>query len=218
MNEHSLHSEIKNWCSRLGDRFEARVGNFIVDIARGDLLIEIQTKNFYAIKLKLASLIRNHQVRLVYPIPEAKWIVTITESNEIVRRRRSPRKGKLADLFYELVSIPTLFNESNFSMEVLMIDEEEVRCDDGKGSWRRRGLSIRDRRLIDVKERFHFGSKEHFLRFLPSNLGETFTNRNLGTANQVSLNLARKISYCLEKMGTIRKVGKRGRALVFQAN
>ena len=149
MNEYSLHSAIKNWYSLPGDKFEVRIDGFIVDIVRESLLIEIQTKNFSAIKKKLTKLLENHEVRLVYSIPQQKWIVYVTESGEIVRRRKSPKKGRLSDLFYELVRTPNLIKEENFSLDVLMIEEEEVRCNDGKGSWRR-GVSIKDRKLMNV--------------------------------------------------------------------
>ena len=90
MNEHSLHSAIKEWYTVPGDKFEVKVDDFIIDIARGSLLIEIQTKNFSAIKRKLSNLTKNHKVRLVYPIPERKWIVRVTETGETISRRKSP--------------------------------------------------------------------------------------------------------------------------------
>src|SRR5688572_30856194 len=43
------------------------------------------------------------------------------------RRRKSPKKGRVEDLFWELVSIPQLLMNPNFSLEVLMISGEEVR-------------------------------------------------------------------------------------------
>ena len=215
MNEHSLHSEIKDWYSLPEDRFEVRIDGFIIDILRGDLLVEVQTKSFHAIKGKLSSLVENHEVRLVHPIPERKWIVKTTESNELVNRRKSTRKGRLVDLFYELVSIPDLIARENFSLEVLMIEEEEIRCDDGKGSWRRRGVSIEDRRLIDVTDRFLFRNEVDFLRFLPSDLKRPFTNRSLADQTEVSIYLTRKMTYCLRKMGAIIRVGKKGRELAF---
>jgi hypothetical protein len=215
MNEHSLHSAIKDWYSLPNDRFEVKIDGFIIDILRGDLLIEVQTKSFHAIKRKLSSLVENHQVRLVYPIPERKWIVRITESGESVSKRKSPRRGKLVDLFYELVSIPNLIAREKFSLEVLMIEEEEIRCNDGKGSWRRRGVSIKDRRLINVTDRVLFRNEADFLRFLPSDLKRTFTNRSLADLTGVSIHLTRKMTYCLRKMGVIRTVDKNGRELIF---
>jgi hypothetical protein len=209
---------IKNWYSLPGDKFEVRIDDFIVDIVRETLLIEIQTRNFFAIKKKLTKLLENHKVRLVYPIPQQKWIVHVTESGEIIRRRKSPKKGRLFDLFYELVRTPNLIKEENFSLDVLMIEEEEVRCNDGKGSWRRRGVSIKDRRLMNVNSKTFFKNEKDFLRFLPSDLTKPFTNKKLSKLSGVSINLARKITYCLRKMGTITTVGKKGKELIFDVS
>ena len=97
MNQHSLHSAIKDWYSLPGDKFEVKIDDFIIDIVRDHLLIEIQTRNFSAIKKKLTKLLENHQVRLVYPISQLKWIVYVTESDEIIRKRKSPKKGRIVD-------------------------------------------------------------------------------------------------------------------------
>jgi hypothetical protein len=218
MNEHSLHSEIKNWYSLPGDRFEVKIDDFIVDIVRNALLIEIQTRNFSAIKMKLTKLLRNHEIRLVYPIPQLKWIVQVTKSGEVIRRRKSPRKGRLVDLFYELVNTPSLVREENFSLEVLMIEEEELRCNDGKGSWRRRGTSIKDRKLINVNSRTLFKNEKDFQRFLPNYLIEPFTNKEFAKLSGVSINFARRITYCLRKMGAITSAGKKGKELIFEVS
>ena len=216
MNEHSLHSEIKEWYTVPGDKIEVKIDDFIIDIARGTLLIEIQTRNFSAIKRKLSSLVENHQVRLVHPIPERKWIVRVTETGKTIGRRKSPRKGRLVDLFYELVSIPDLIDNENFSLEVLMIEEEEIRCNDGKGTWRRKGVSIKDAKLINVNGKLLFENRRDFLIFLPDDLKNPFTNRTLANQAGVSIPLARKITYCLRKMGVITCVGKKRREMMFQ--
>ena len=218
MNEHSLHSEIKNWYSLPGDRFEVKIDDFIVDIVRHALLIEIQTRNFSAIKMKLTRLLENHEVRLVYPIPQLKWIFHVAKSGEMIRRRKSPRKGRLVDLFYELVNTPSLVKEENFSLEVLMIEEEELRCNDGKGSWRRRGISIKDRRLTNVYSRTLFKNEKDFQRFLPHDLINPLTNREFAKLSGVSINLARRITYCLRKMGTITPTGRKGKELIFKVS
>ena len=216
MTEHSLHSAIKHWYSLPNDEIEANIGGFVVDITRGNLLIEVQTRNFSAIKKKLEKMAIGYSVRLVHPIAKQKWIVRVTPSGEILSRRKSPKKGRLVDLFTELVHLPAMIRDKNFSLEVLMIKEEEVRCNDGRGSWRRRGVSIRDRKLIDVVESVSFRDERDFLRFLPRELPEPFTNKDLSRSIGVSMNLARKITYCLRKMGAIAEDGKRGRELLFQ--
>lgn len=65
LNEKPLHAGLKRWYARPGDRIEVPLGEFLVDIVRGDLLIEIQTANFSAIRRKLSTLVAHHPVRSV---------------------------------------------------------------------------------------------------------------------------------------------------------
>jgi hypothetical protein len=216
MTEYSLHSAIKDWYWVSGDEVEARGADVVVDILRGDLLIEIQTGNFSAVKKKLVKLLHKNRVRLVYPIAKLKWIVHESKTGEFVRRRKSPKKGRLLDLFYELVYAPDLIKDVNFSLEVLLIEEEELRCNDGLGGWRRRGVSVRDRKLLNVFDRFVFEDGRAFLEFLPKELDGCFTNKVLALKLGISVRLAQKITYCLRKIGAISIVGKRGNELFFQ--
>ena len=216
MNEYSLHSEIKQVYSLPWDQFEVKLDSYIVDILRDKLVIEVQTKNFSALKEKLQVLTEKHQVRIVYPLPQKKWITYVTKDNTILDKRKSPRKGRLTDLFRELVMIPHMIGEENFSLEVLFIDEEEVRCNDGKGSWRRRGVSIKDRRLLKVNDRILFQTKADYLKILPEGLSEVFTNKELAKSAKISVRTAGQITYCLRKGGVIRSAGKKGRELLFQ--
>jgi hypothetical protein len=214
--ESSLHSAIKKWYFLDGDKLEERVDGFVVDIVRGDLLVEIQVANFSAIRRKLLSLLDNHEVRLVYPIPKVKWIVhKSATTGEIYGRRRSPKKGCLTDLFNELVSIPDLVSKSNFSIEVLMIEVEETWCNDGRGSWRRKGASIEDRRLLRVFERRVFERKTDLLKVLPEDLPYPFTNRDLAESLGIPVAQSRKITYVLRKIGAIACVGRNRNQMLF---
>jgi hypothetical protein len=214
--ESSLHSAIKKWYFQEGDRLEARVDDFIVDIVRGALLIEIQTANFSAIKPKFSQLLVTHKIRLVYPIAVQKWIVRkSTTTGEAFCRRRSPKRGCVLDVFDELIRIPSLFSNGNLSIEVLMIEMEEIWCNDGKGSWRRRGASIEDKKLIRVLGRMVFENKADFLQVLPKNLTDPFSNRNLAESLGITVNRSRRMTYALRKIGVITHVGNDGRQMLF---
>ncbi len=217
MTEYSLHSEVKSLYSASGDELEVKVNEgFVVDILKENLLIEIQTRNFSAIRNKLGKLVIDNKVRVVYPIAQQKWIKYVSSLGELINRRRSPKKGKLLDIFHELIHISDLVKNNNFSFEVLFIEEEELRCNDGNGSWRRKGVSIKDRRLLAVLDRVVFKNKQDFLRFLPFDLDEVFTNKLLAKKLGISVRLAQKISYCLRKMGLISINGKKRNAYLFK--
>ena len=217
MTEYSLHSEIKTWYSISKDDREIKVKDgFVIDVIRDNVFIEIQTKNFSAIKKKINKLIIDKKVRLVYPIAKLKWITYVSKEGKVLNRRKSPKRGKLVDLFYELVHLSYLVKHSNFSFEVLLIEEEEVRCNDGNGSWRRRGVSIKNRKLLTVSDRVIFENSKGFLRFLPFDIGESFTNKLLMKKLGVTISLAQKITYCLRKMDLISIIGKKRKELVFE--
>lgn len=215
LNESTLHLQIKDWYSRPQDRFEVKLEGSVIDIVRGDLLIEIQTSNFAAIRKKLSRFIDNYKIKVIYPIPQIKWIVRVSGQGKILSRRKSSKRGKLLDVFDELLRIPELTNHPNFSLEVLMVEMEEIRLADGKGSWRRRGVSILDRRLVRVVESRTFLRNQDFLCFLPDNLNTPFTNKTLSKTMGVSLNRATQVTYTLRKMKVLETVGKDGKALLF---
>lgn len=216
LKENSLHASLKERLAQPGDLFEAKVDGYTIDILRGELLIEIQTRNFSMIKRKLARLIDNHPIRLVYPIPTTKWIVRLGPDGLPVSRRRSPRRGRLEHLFVELVRIPRLIAHPNFSLQVVFVQEEEIQVDDGNGSWRRGGRSIHDRLLVEVLDSVTFNQPEDFRSLLPAGLPEPFTVKELAAALKAPPRLGQRMAYCLREMGILVMAGKRGQAYLYR--
>ena len=217
LQEWSLHADLKKFYQSEGAQLEVEVGGFIIDVVQNDLLIEIQTRSFRSIKNKLRKLMKEHRVRLVHPIAIKKTVIRESLDGEtVIGRRQSPKKMGPQNIFEELVSIPSLIHHQNFSIEVLLIEEEEIRRQDGKGSWRRRGWSIADRRLVNVMGRRVYEKAEDFLHFIPDEVGESFTNTDLSQATGYSRKVAEKITYCLRKMGAIRLAGKQGRSNLYK--
>lgn len=213
--ERSLHAALKAWYARPDDGVEQRVGRFVVDLVRDDLLIEIQTGNFTAIRRKLKALLPEHRVRLLLPLARDRWIVREAADGRRVSRRRSPRHRTAVDAFYELVRIPHQLAHPNLTVGLLAIEEEEVWRDDGQGSWRRRGWSVVDRRLVAVVGEERFGAPQEWLRLLPAGLERPFTNKALAAALRRPPRLAQKVTYTLCRAGALAQVGKRGRANLF---
>jgi hypothetical protein len=223
LNEKNLHACLKEWYARPGDRFEVDVDGFLIDVLRPgrgrarDLLIEIQTKSLGSLKRKLLKLCDSHRVRLVYPIPSEKWVVRMDRDGEtVLGRRRSPKRGSIFDLFQELVSIPGLMTRRGFSLEVLLVREEEVRRPDRNGGcWRRKGWTIHERRLVDVVDRALFRTPRDLAALLPLGVSEPFTTADLAEGIGHPRWLAQKMAYCLREMGAIRAVGKKGNAILY---
>lgn len=196
---------------------EQHVDGFIVDILRGREIIEIQTVNFSSLKRKLGILTESRKVRLVHPVAREKWIVRETPDGAgVLGRRRSPKRCDVLTLFEELVSIPEIVCRPTFSLEVLLISEEEVRRRTGSRRWRRNGWRVHDRRLLNVQDRACFDSPADYAALLPPGLSEAFTNRELAAAIGRPRWLAEKMTYSLRRMGAIQIIGKRGRANLYR--
>ncbi len=209
MGEKSLHAALKEWYAGSDDQLEVVVDGYVVDIVRGDLLVEIQVGNFSAIRRKLAVLTENHRVRLVHPVAEQKWIVRQNARGMQIGRRKSPKRGRTEHIFDELVRLPALVPRENLAVEVLLIHADQILRNDGKGSWRRQGWSIVDYRLLQVTGRHLLESPADFRALLPPGLPDPFTTRDLADALGDRRSFAQRMAYCLREMGAITVVGKR---------
>ena len=218
LHESGLHSGLKAWYARAGDEAEVKLDGCVADLLRGDVVVEIQTHHFYAIKRKLLRLVEARPVRLVYPIALERWIVRMDAGHKnMLGRRKSPRRGQAAHVFEELVSFPDLMSHPNFSLEVLLTREEEIRCPwrgPRRGRWKRE-WQVHDRRLLEVVESVVLASPADCLGLLPGGLPRPFTNRDLAGGLRQSMRLAAQMTYCLRQMGAITALGKVGRAIAY---
>ena len=148
--------------------------------------------------------------------PQEKWIIKIPEGDGKTQRRKSPKRGSVEEVFRELVSFPEMLAEPNFSLEVLLIQEEEVRRFDGRRRWRRRGWVTEERRLLGVVAQQRFETPANLWALMPSDLPPTFTTTDLARAMGKPRRLAQQAAYCLRKMGVITQVGKQGRSVAYR--
>ena len=154
LRERPLHASLKRWYARPGDRVEAAVDGYVVDLVRGDLLIEIQTRGFAMLRPKVTDLLeRGHRVRVVHPIAVDRWLIRVDDDGSVLTRRRSPRHGALVDIASELVSFPHLVTHPGFELDVLLVEQEEVRRHEPGRCWRRGGWTTVEQRLVAVVAR-----------------------------------------------------------------
>ncbi len=223
--ERSLHAALKKWYARAGDETEVPLEGFHIDLVRGDLLIEIQTRNFFALKKKLPKLLEHHRLRLVHPIAVEKWLVRVAADGVTeISRRRSPKRGMFEDIFDELVSIPTLLTHPNFSLDILLIREEEIRRvrsvreKPAKRTRFPRDWDRHDHRLVEVLDSRLIQSVSDLSAFLPKNLPAPFTNRELAHALGNNYHRAQAMTYVMRQIGILEIAGKRGRSMLYNVS
>lgn len=218
LNEGPLHRALKEHYSVAGARHEVPVGSFVADVVHpDDWLYEIQTGGFGGLRRKLEALVDEYRVVLVHPIARVRHIVKLAEQpDEAPGRRRSPKRGAVAHVVGELVSIPRLLNHPNFQLEVVLTEEEELRQRSAGRAWRRKGWEVVQRRLCAVLEQHRFTCAADLFGLLDAPLPETFTTADLASSMGQPRWLAQKLAYCLREAGEIAVCGKDGNALRYR--
>ena len=143
MQENALHAALKTWYAGDSGQVEVLLDGYLIDVVKDGQLVEIQTRSFSAIKSKLMDLVDRHPVRLVHPIALEKWIVHLPAQGEnVLYRRKSPRRGRLEFLFSELIRFPELVAHPAFSLEVVFTQR-------GRNSPARWSRQLAARRCLD---------------------------------------------------------------------
>jgi hypothetical protein len=218
LNESPLHQALKAHYTSSGARQEVTVGSYVADVLQADECIyEIQTGGFGTLRRKLESLLEQYRVVLVHPIAHVRYLVKLPECpDQRETRRRSPKRGTLAHIAEPLVSIPHLLDHPNFELEVVLIEEEELRRHSADGPWRRRGWRVVQRRLGRVLEQHRFRCAADLFRLVREPLAEPFTTAELALAMGEPRWLAQKLAYTLREAGALELCGKQGNALCYR--
>lgn len=214
-NESTLHKTIKEKYADQKDHLEVEIAGKIVDIFKSDSIIEIQTANLSSIKRKLEFLLNLFPVKLVYPLIRKKRITVVDNDGSIIRSRMSNKTGSILDIFKEVIFIPQLFLYPDFSLDILQVDVEEIRCDDGKGSWRRKGISIKDRIVNDILPVRIINDADDLYQLLPIDIYDSIDSKKIAELLNVKTNLAQKIIYFFKHTGVIYPVDKIGNLKIY---
>jgi hypothetical protein len=215
--ESGLHRALKfRYCGEKG-RTEQVYGEYVCDgVTEGGEIIEVQTGSFGPLRKKLGKLLTLSPVRIVHPIILTKYIETYNAEAQLLRRRKSPRRGSPWDLFASLLYAPELPLLRGISVELALVDALERRIEDGKGSWRRGGASISGRELAGWRGSLVLKKPGDYRRFIPPALGGDFCAASLAAGAGISPALARKTLYVLARIGVVEKTGKMGRSIRYR--
>ncbi len=217
--ETSLHRALKHHYAGADGRIEVKLGNYRIDVVRSDELVEIQHAPLAAIRDKVATLLLDHRVLVVKPIVVTKHLVKRSRKRgPVTDRRVSPKRGRLLDIFDDLVHFTGVFPHARLALEILLIDIEEWRYP-GHGRRRRRranAYQIEDQKLVGIREAHRFTTATDLMRLVPTDISEPFNTATLAEALGVARWVAQQIAYCLRKTGGARVVGRRRTGLLYE--
>lgn len=203
LNEGSLHARLKQLYAEPGDQFEVPIEGFVADIARGKQLIEIQTSGFGAMASKLDRLLEEYEILIVHPIAVGTWLQRPEK-----KRRKSPTKGSVADVFDELVSVPTLLDHPNLTLDVVLVNVTKVQVFDPLARRKRGGYRTVDRQLDEIIDQIRFTTIGDLAALVPDGLPQPFTTGDLARATGFRRDQAQRMAYCFRPLGVFEEVGR----------
>lgn len=217
--ETTLHRQLKWLYADRGARFEVPVGKYRVDVVSGGRLVEIQHGPLAAIREKVQDLLKHHCVLVVKPIVARKLLVKRSaKGGRVIGRRMSPKRGRVLDLFDDLVHFTGVFPHRRLTLEVPLVDIEQ---------WshprrpRRRGRrakdhQVEDLKLVSVGPTHHLRTSSDLVGLICGPLSCRFHTGDLADLLAVERWTAQRIAYCLRQTGAIRAVGKQGNAWLYE--
>lgn len=185
----------------------------------GGRLVEIQHAPLAAVRDKVRALLDQHSVLVVKPIVVKKLLVKrAAKGGRITARRLSPKRGRILDLFHELVHFVSVFPHRRLTLDVPLVDVEEWRYP-GHGRRRRRRANdyqVEDQKLLHVRQVYRLKTASDVARLINCPLPDSFHTGHLAGSLEIERWVAQRIAYCLRKIGALREMGKQGNARLYQ--
>lgn len=214
--ETTLHRQLKGLYGVDDASREVRVDGYRIDAIREGSLVEVQVASLAAIRSKVADLLERHCVVVVKPVAVRSYIVRRKSAlGLILGSRYSPTTHDACEFFEDFVHFTKVFPHPNLTVELLLIEQEEVRIP--RRSWRRgRNYRVADRLLRRVVDRRVFRTASDLCHFLPENLPPRFTTADLARHAGIPRWLAQKAAYSLRCTGAIAIAGKTRNSVVYE--
>lgn len=221
--ETTLHRQLKERFAGSTGQTEVRAGRYRIDVVRGNRWIEIQQSSLAAIRDKIRKLCQQSEstkrkIEVVKPLITRKRLIKLdAKDGDVVSRRWSPKKGKLIDLFGELVYFTKAFPHPNLLLTVIEVEVEERRYP-GHGRRRRRrerDFQVEDIWIVDYGKSTRFCRPEDWLRLIPGRLPRQFDTADMARRLKVDRWEAQRAAYALRKIGAIVPVSKKGNAIIY---
>ncbi len=220
MNEKMLHSVLKSTVAGDTGECEVRIdGHNIADCIKDNTVYEIQTESLFPVRKKIDFFLGEtcFDIDIVFPIPRKRYTLWVnTESGDVIRPARGSNAKTLIDKIDEIRYLLPYIDEERVTLTVVYIEEEEWRRLDGKRSKdRKRGSTRIERRPLQIISGEEIRSARDLEFLLPVN--DEFTKPEY--KKEKKIRSERRLFAALDilqKLGYIKKEGKRGNAFLYK--
>ncbi len=218
--ETSLHRDLKSHYADDRNCLEVPLGDYRIDAIADDWLVEIQHGSLSAIRNKVRTLLKSHQVLVVKPLLQTKQLIKRKKKKgSVIGRRKSPKRATWLDIFDELLYFTSVFPHPRLAIEFVMVDVEEWRYP-GHGKrrrWSKKDFVVEDQKLVDVHDATRLCTVEDLWQPLGDlKLPRPFHTGHLAELLGVCRETAQRIAYVMRQTGAIAQVGKQGNAILYE--
>lgn len=212
--ETTLHRQLKaRYGEAAGGRLEVTAEGFRADaIAPDGLWVEVQSGRLGPLRPKLERILPCRRVRVVKPVILERTILRRNQPDgPVLSCRRSPWRGRLIDVFEDLVGLARLLPHPHLELEVLGIAIDEIRVP----RRRRPGYGVIDREVRDIRAMLKIEGPADLWDLLPKELPVPFSTSDIASRLDVPSMPAERIAYCLRQAGAATPCGKRGNRILY---
>ncbi len=222
--EKSLHAALKLYFEPHSDCQEVGIGDFVADIVGEKGIIEIQTRNLGKMKKKLRQFLSVAPVTVVHPVTVNKTVICIDEATgAVTSKRKSPKHENIYTAIEELWGIKEFLGDEILTICLILIDVEEIRLyggeiprHGGKKQRSSKGYFKSDRLPTALHDEIYLKSLEDYRMFIPQDLPSQFTVKEFAKTAVISDYTAGWALHFLSDIGVLERVGKRGRAYLYE--
>lgn len=217
LKEKTLHAVLKNFYEPDTSCQEIKIGRFVADIKKDNEIIEIQTRSFNSMRKKLGQFLEIYNVTIVYPIICTKWLHWINEeTGEILKGRKSPKRGSFYDAFYELYKIKPYLTNPNLHICLTLVDAKEYRLLNGYGKDHKKRATRYDQIPVALVDELYIKNQSGYLNLLPAELPGKFSVKDYAKHAHINIRYAQLAINIFKYIEIIEQSGKNGRSYLYQ--
>ncbi len=217
LGEKTLHAFLKYYIEPDCAFHEIKVGSYYADILNGKGIYEIQTKQFFKLRNKLKSFLKDYTVTLVCPLVYTKKLFWVSpETGETDKGRMSPRKGTFYDVYRELYSVKELLSDANLKLYIILLNIEEYRLLSGWSKDKKKGSECSDRIPVGIYNEIIVKDINDYALLIPDNLHLQFSSKDFAKEAHINILNARKALNILKYINVIKQVSKKGNLIFYE--
>ena len=225
--EKRLHSVLKRW---MYDDFAAheqkvpqrdgKTSRFVADILTpAGEAIEIQTGELYPLGRKIAFYMEHTDltVTLVHPLVAKKQVSWMDPgTGEIVSCNHSPKKETVLAGIAKLKPFVSYLDDPRFSVLFPFVELDEYRLLDGGGKSRKLRSHRYELIPLGLTDSVRLQGRAAYLQHFPTDLPTQFVAKDFGKSTRLRGYALYDAIAVFEALGALARVGKRGRATLFE--